>query len=72
MESTKNNLTRTQTSLLTVIAICLCLITIKLYIPEVRAEDSNIIETILTCINGSKIYEFGFYSEFLINTSCRH
>ena len=46
-----------QNTLLTIIAICLCLIVIKLYIPDVYADDDHIIERILYCIDGSRIYD---------------
>ena len=45
-----------QNTLLTIIAICLCLIVIKLYIPVVHADDAyHVINRILYCIDGSTI-----------------
>ena len=44
-----------QNTLLAIIAICLCLIVIKLYTPSVYADDSYIISRILYCIDGSSI-----------------
>ena len=42
-----------QNTLLTIIAICLCLIVIKLYTPTVYAAEGDIIHRILFCIDGS-------------------
>jgi len=39
----------------TLLAICLCLIVIKLYTPNLYADDSYIISRILYCIDGSDI-----------------
>ena len=44
-----------QNTLLAIIAICLCLIVIKLYTPSLYADDSYIISRILYCIDGSNI-----------------
>ena len=44
-----------QNTLLGIIAVCLVLITINLYIPDAKADDDYIISTILYCIDGSTI-----------------
>jgi hypothetical protein len=44
-----------QNTLLAIIAICLCLIVIKLYTPKAYADDSHIINRVLFCIDGSTI-----------------
>ena len=44
-----------QNALLTIIAICLILITFKFYIADAHADDSHIISRILYCIDGSSI-----------------
>ena len=44
-----------QNTLLAIIAICLCLIVIKLYTPKAYADDDYIINRVLFCIDGSRI-----------------
>lgn len=43
MRSLKNELNRTQTILLSVIAICLMLITVKMYIPTAKAHPMGMV-----------------------------
>ena len=51
----KNIFNSVQNVLLAVIAICLCLLVLKLYIPKAYADDSHIIQRVLYCIDGSTI-----------------
>ena len=51
----RNILNSVQNTLLAIIAICLCLIVIKLYTPALYADDYNIINRVLFCIDGSTI-----------------
>ena len=64
MESLKSSLSRSQTILLSVIAIFLVLITIKMYIPEAHADDGQIISRILFSIDGSTISGGGRLSTY--------
>ncbi len=45
--------------ILSVIAVCLVMITVKLYTPDAEADDRDIIKRILYCIDGSKITNGG-------------
>ena len=45
--------------ILSVIAVCLVMITVKLYTPDAEADDRDIMKRILYCIDGSKITNGG-------------
>ena len=54
----KNIFNSVQNVLLAVIAICLCLVVLKLYIPKAHADDvlhGQVVKRILYCIDGSTI-----------------
>jgi hypothetical protein len=51
----RNIFNSVQNTLLAIIAVCLCLIVIKLYTPPLYADDYNIISRVLYCIDGSTI-----------------